>query len=204
MIMDFSRIRQPFTTSQRQELELQALIFNYMASGIPIPSHLILPFRRNFSLQPISLHHSSKVSSPPSLKKVSYGRRVEEDPEPWRCKRTDGKKWRCSREASGDSKYCERHKHRGKKCFTKNPAMPLFTSSSACSSCSSFTPRPLALSSRPAEEEVKEEGEEHCFVFGADLRSKEAKRSPKVQLSLFGDERGDCASTELSISICRS
>ncbi|OWM79911.1 hypothetical protein CDL15_Pgr001554 [Punica granatum] len=36
------------------------------------------------------------------------------EPEPGRCRRTDGKKWRCSREACLDSKYCEKHMHRGK------------------------------------------------------------------------------------------
>lgn len=41
-----------------------------------------------------------------------YGKKV--DPEPGRCRRTDGKKWRCSKEAYPDSKYCERHMHRGR------------------------------------------------------------------------------------------
>ncbi|EHA8591726.1 growth-regulating factor 7-like [Cocos nucifera] len=36
------------------------------------------------------------------------------DPEPGRCRRTDGKKWRCSRDAAPDQKYCERHLHRGR------------------------------------------------------------------------------------------
>lgn len=36
------------------------------------------------------------------------------DPEPRRCRRTDGKKWRCSKDAAPDQKYCERHMHRGK------------------------------------------------------------------------------------------
>lgn len=36
------------------------------------------------------------------------------DPEPGRCRRTDGKKWRCSREAVPDQKYCERHINRGR------------------------------------------------------------------------------------------
>lgn len=36
-----------------------------------------------------------------------YGKKI--DPEPGRCRRTDGKKWRCSRDAHPDSKYCERH-----------------------------------------------------------------------------------------------
>ncbi|MBA0844019.1 hypothetical protein Goarm_001151, partial [Gossypium armourianum] len=41
-----------------------------------------------------------------------YGKKV--DPEPGRCRRTDGKKWRCSKDAYPDSKYCERHMHRGR------------------------------------------------------------------------------------------
>ncbi|KAK8949420.1 Growth-regulating factor 6 [Platanthera zijinensis] len=36
------------------------------------------------------------------------------DPEPGRCRRTDGKKWRCSKDAVGDQKYCERHLNRGR------------------------------------------------------------------------------------------
>ncbi|XP_042410970.1 growth-regulating factor 5-like isoform X1 [Zingiber officinale] len=36
------------------------------------------------------------------------------DPEPGRCRRTDGKKWRCSKDAYPGSKYCERHMHRGR------------------------------------------------------------------------------------------
>lgn len=36
------------------------------------------------------------------------------DPEPGRCRRTDGKKWRCSRDAVADQKYCERHLNRGR------------------------------------------------------------------------------------------
>lgn len=41
-----------------------------------------------------------------------FGKKL--DPEPGRCRRTDGKKWRCSKEAHPDSKYCERHMHRGR------------------------------------------------------------------------------------------
>ncbi|KAI8022259.1 Growth-regulating factor 6 [Camellia lanceoleosa] len=43
---------------------------------------------------------------------MGYGRKV--DPELGRCRRTDGKKWRCSKEAHSDSKYRERHMHRGR------------------------------------------------------------------------------------------
>lgn len=43
---------------------------------------------------------------------MGFGRKP--DPEPGRCRRTDGKKWRCSKEAYPDSKYCEKHMHRGR------------------------------------------------------------------------------------------
>ncbi|KAI3775611.1 hypothetical protein L1987_50191 [Smallanthus sonchifolius] len=43
---------------------------------------------------------------------MGFGRKI--DPEPGRCRRTDGKKWRCSKEAYPESKYCERHMHRGR------------------------------------------------------------------------------------------
>lgn len=36
------------------------------------------------------------------------------DPEPGRCRRTDGKKWRCGKDVVPDQKYCERHMHRGR------------------------------------------------------------------------------------------
>ena len=36
------------------------------------------------------------------------------DPEPGRCRRTDGKKWRCGKNVVPDQKYCERHMHRGR------------------------------------------------------------------------------------------
>lgn len=40
---------------------------------------------------------------------------AEPVPEAWRCRRTDGKKWRCSRDVLPDQKYCDRHIHRGSK-----------------------------------------------------------------------------------------
>lgn len=46
------------------------------------------------------------------------------DAEPGRCRRTDGKKWRCSKDASPDSKYCERHMHRGKNRSSRKPLPP--------------------------------------------------------------------------------
>ncbi|KAK3037640.1 hypothetical protein RJ639_030417 [Escallonia herrerae] len=104
-------IRPPFTAVQWQELEHQALIYKYLVAGMPVPPDLVVPIRR--SLEALS------ASCPPfGMFALSagycsyYGKKF--DPEPGRCRRTDGKKWRCSKDAYLDSKYCERHMHRGR------------------------------------------------------------------------------------------
>ncbi|XP_068463762.1 growth-regulating factor 5-like isoform X1 [Phaseolus vulgaris] len=108
------RNRFPFTPSQWQELEHQALIYKYMASGISIPPDLLFTIKRTHLDSPLSsrlLPHQSQHFGWNYLP-MGLGRKI--DPEPGRCRRTDGKKWRCSKEAYPDSKYCERHMHRGK------------------------------------------------------------------------------------------
>ncbi|XP_057774169.1 uncharacterized protein LOC130993335 [Salvia miltiorrhiza] len=83
----------PFTGAQWQELERQAMIYKCMISCVPVPPHLLFPLDSSFPCG-------------------RYSRKG--DPEPGRCKRTDGKKWRCSREVAPQQKYCERHLHRGR------------------------------------------------------------------------------------------
>ncbi|KAG8382070.1 hypothetical protein BUALT_Bualt05G0038300 [Buddleja alternifolia] len=96
--------RTPFTAVQWQELEQQAMIYKYLMAGLPIPPDLVMPIRQSLSAR--FFHH-------PTLGYSSYyGKKF--DPEPGRCRRTDGKKWRCSKDAHSDSKYCERHMHRGR------------------------------------------------------------------------------------------
>ena len=45
---------------------------------------------------------------------LCFDYRSSMEPEPGRCRRTDGKKWRCSRDVVQGHKYCERHVHRGR------------------------------------------------------------------------------------------
>ncbi|XP_035539756.1 growth-regulating factor 1-like isoform X2 [Juglans regia] len=97
----FAGVRGPFSPSQWIELEHQALIYKYITLNVPVPSNLLSPIKR--SLYPYGL----SGSTPGSLPHNSY-------PEPGRCRRTDGKKWRCSRDAVADQKYCERHINRGR------------------------------------------------------------------------------------------
>ncbi|XP_022154687.1 growth-regulating factor 5-like isoform X2 [Momordica charantia] len=106
--------RFPFTAAQWQELEHQALIFKYMVSGIPVPPDLLYTIKRSSLDSPfisrLFPQHYPDVGW--NYLQMGSGRKI--DPEPGRCRRTDGKKWRCSKEAYPDSKYCERHMHRGK------------------------------------------------------------------------------------------
>ncbi|KAG8069492.1 hypothetical protein GUJ93_ZPchr0006g41202 [Zizania palustris] len=108
-----------FTAAQWAELEQQTLIYKYLMARVPVPGDLLLPLRShsaaaaiysfaNPAAAPFYHHHHH-----PSLSyNAYYGKKL--DLEPWRCRCTDGKKWRCSKEAHPDSKYCERHMHRGR------------------------------------------------------------------------------------------
>ncbi|OIW21651.1 hypothetical protein TanjilG_07177 [Lupinus angustifolius] len=88
----------PFTSAQWKELERQAMIYKYMVASVPVPPHLLIP-----------------SYSPSTLVNGGFNLRLSSsDPEPGRCRRTDGKKWRCSRDVAPNHKYCERHMHRGR------------------------------------------------------------------------------------------
>ncbi|KAK4481562.1 hypothetical protein RD792_012464 [Penstemon davidsonii] len=99
----------PFTSSQWMELEHQALIYKYITANVPIPSYLLNPIRKAFESAGFS------ALGPNSLGWGAFHLGFSNtDPEPGRCRRTDGKKWRCSRDAVADQKYCERHMNRGR------------------------------------------------------------------------------------------
>ncbi|KAF9621521.1 hypothetical protein IFM89_022539, partial [Coptis chinensis] len=106
--------RGPFTPSQWMELEHQALIYKYINANVPIPSNLLIPIRR--ALNPSAFSGFSGPFRPNTLGWGSFhlGFSGNNDPEPGRCRRTDGKKWRCSRDSVADQKYCERHMNRGR------------------------------------------------------------------------------------------
>ncbi|WOK92249.1 hypothetical protein Cni_G00940 [Canna indica] len=110
-----ARVRGPFTPSQWLELEHQALIYKHIVAKVPVPASLLIPIRRSLSssgFPPFSA--GSFGSSPLGWGSFYVGYSGNTDPEPGRCRRTDGKKWRCSRDAVVDQKYCERHMNRGR------------------------------------------------------------------------------------------
>ncbi|KAL3690372.1 hypothetical protein R1sor_016681 [Riccia sorocarpa] len=166
--------RAPFTTGQWAELEHQALIFKYMMAGVNVPPDLLNPIRKSvaamngltsphhaanskFRDYPTFASHGMKLTFvgyiPPDvahLFRVGWGAfhlgvATNADPEPGRCRRTDGKKWRCSRDVVPDQKYCERHMHRGRHRARKptdgqaTSTSPAPTASSAAAAANSST-----------------------------------------------------------------
>ncbi|GKD79057.1 growth-regulating factor 1 [Tanacetum coccineum] len=67
-----------------------------------------------------------------NLFQMGYGKKI--DSEPGRCRRTDGKKWRCSKPVHPEGKYCERHMHRGRNRSRKPVELANTNSSSSSSS----------------------------------------------------------------------
>ncbi|BAT82564.1 hypothetical protein LR48_Vigan07g262100 [Vigna angularis] len=108
-------VRGPFTPSQWMELEHQALIYKYITANVPVPTHLLIPIRKALDSAAFC-NFSTGLLRPNTLGWGGFhlGFSNNTDPEPGRCRRTDGKKWRCSRDAVVDQKYCERHMNRGR------------------------------------------------------------------------------------------
>lgn len=105
----------PFTPSQWMELEHQALIYKYITANAAIPSNLLIPIKKALESAAFSAYSGA------NLRQNSFGWGAlhlgfcnSSDPEPGRCRRTDGKKWRCAKDAVVDQKYCERHMNRGR------------------------------------------------------------------------------------------
>lgn len=109
-----SGARGPFTPSQWMELEHQALIYKYINANVAIPSNLLIPIRKAFNPSGFSGFSNSFRHNTWGWGPFHLGFSGNHDPEPGRCRRTDGKKWRCSRDAVADQKYCERHINRGR------------------------------------------------------------------------------------------
>ncbi|KAI4981126.1 hypothetical protein ZWY2020_021611 [Hordeum vulgare] len=119
------------TFMQQQELEHQVLIYRYFAAGAPVPVHLVLPIWKSVAASSFGPHRFPSLIG---LGSMCFDYRSSMEPEPGRCRRTDGKKWRCSRDVVQGHKYCERHVHRGRgrsrKPVEGAPAAPAHNGSS--------------------------------------------------------------------------
>ncbi|XP_061340316.1 growth-regulating factor 3 [Gastrolobium bilobum] len=144
----FPRMGSYFSLAQWQELELQALIFRYMLAGTAVPHELLQPIKKSLLHSPSYFLHHPLQHYQPALLQSGYWGRGAMDPEPGRCRRTDGKKWRCSRDVVVGQKYCERHMHRGRNRSRKPVELPTPTSAagggSLAASSSIISSQPLA------------------------------------------------------------
>ncbi|PIN00615.1 hypothetical protein CDL12_26882 [Handroanthus impetiginosus] len=122
----FPKMGSYFSLSQWQELELQALIFRHMIAGASVPPELLHLVKKSLINSPSSPFYLSQYYQPALLQSGYWGRAAM-DPEPGRCRRTDGKKWRCSRDVGVGQKYCERHMHRGRNRSRKPVEIPTST-----------------------------------------------------------------------------
>ncbi|GMH03203.1 hypothetical protein Nepgr_005042 [Nepenthes gracilis] len=104
-------VRGPFTPSQWLELQHQALIYKHIIANGPMTSNLLIPINKSLESSVFSNFTGGPLCGwgpfPLGFSNIT-------DPEPGRCRRTDGKKWRCNRDAVADHKYCERHMNRGR------------------------------------------------------------------------------------------
>ncbi|KAL8498617.1 hypothetical protein ACS0TY_021817 [Phlomoides rotata] len=107
LVLGYGGCKPPFTAVQWQELEKQTMIYKYLMAGLPVPPDLVRPIPRR------SDELSTRFTPHSALGCLSYyGKKF--DPESGRCRRTDGKKWRCSKAVHSESKYCERHMYRSR------------------------------------------------------------------------------------------
>lgn len=143
-----ARVRGPFTPSQWIELEHQALIYKYLAANIPIPHSLLVPIRRSLASSPYPPSYFGTSTLGWGSFQLGYSGNA--DLEPGRCRRTDGKKWRCSRDAVADQKYCERHmnrgRHRSRKHVEGQPGHAAKAMSAAVAAAAATQPAALAAS----------------------------------------------------------
>ncbi|XP_059662131.1 growth-regulating factor 8 [Cornus florida] len=131
----------PFTASQWEELERQTMIYKYMMASVPVPAQLLLPIARTTTPASSNIVPATSQSNMSGLDmRFSSG----SDPEPWRCRRTDGKKWRCSRDVAPDQKYCERHAHKSRPRSRKLvESQPHNTTTSSTTTTTNLKARPL-------------------------------------------------------------
>ncbi|CAK7347945.1 unnamed protein product [Dovyalis caffra] len=106
------------TETQLHELKQQALIFKHIAAGLPVPLDLVVPIWHSVASSSFGPFSGGDIyrqfPSFVGLSPQGFDYRQMMDPEPGRCRRTDGKKWRCSKDVVPGQKYCERHMHRGR------------------------------------------------------------------------------------------
>ncbi|CAH1443983.1 unnamed protein product [Lactuca virosa] len=191
----------PFTPSQWMELEHQALIYKYITANAAIPSNLLIPIRKALESAAFSAYSGAHLRQNSSVGwgALHLGFCNSSDPEPGRCRRTDGKKWRCAKDAVVDQKYCERHMNRGRhrsRKLVEGQTCKLTTSTAVLPHTSSqpVTPNPAATSSEDNMSVVNKASFEATVVPMSSPTSVDLKKN---QFSIGGTEFGFVCSDSL-------
>ncbi|KAM3319709.1 growth-regulating factor 8 isoform X1 [Capsicum chacoense] len=179
----------PFTWAQWKELERQAMIYKYMVSAISVPPDLLLSISTNSSGASHGVFHATLASGSVQGQRYTNVRDVEQG----RCKRTDGKKWRCSRDVAPLQKYCERHMHRGRPRSRKHVEVHADVSNASDSKKTRRRPTPMVVPAVPT----------HAAGQINSHSTKQPLRSTYQQIQgplLFHDETGENISTDPSFN----
>lgn len=155
-----------FTATQWQELERQTMIYKYIMASIPVPPQLLIPLSTHSNKGGVDLRFSSGS-----------------DPEPWRCRRTDGKKWRCSRDVAPDQKYCERHAHKSRPRSRKPVEIQPHNSNVITTTALNVTPTPYTntdILSRANATSSYQHPNWHAPVSSSSQQFQQSVNSPRV------------------------
>ncbi|CAN8316650.1 unnamed protein product [Cochlearia groenlandica] len=133
----------------------------YMLAGASVPQELLLPIKKSL----IQLSPSHFLQHLPLYQPAWYMGRAGMDPEPGRCRRTDGKKWRCSRDVFSGHKYCERHMNRGRNRSRKLVETPLNTATTTTSMAAAAAKSSFAFGGGGGEEVGQGGGGSSCLNF---------------------------------------
>ncbi|KAK7294222.1 hypothetical protein RJT34_17109 [Clitoria ternatea] len=173
-LQQLQAINHVITEAQRRELRHQVFIFNHLPYNLSLPHHHLVQFPDTMSeYSHLGFGHGSMV-----------------DLEPHRCRRTDGKKWRCSKKIVPDQKYCESHMHRGrnrsrKHVETSQVNSPLVMKPSAHSNtkpaskteCETSNPNPLSVQHSDTTSSIPSRNLSVANCSSADRRSKKTLSS---------------------------
>lgn len=102
----FEEKTSPMTEPQRKLFKAQSMVTKYLTIAAPVPPEL-LRLVVEFSLSCQMANPPPEEVKAPQFLGVSGGVATK-------CRRTDGKKWRCHNDAAPNKKYCLMHMHRGK------------------------------------------------------------------------------------------
>ncbi|KAJ8573283.1 hypothetical protein K7X08_009794 [Anisodus acutangulus] len=148
-----------FTSAQFHELQLQVVIFKYIVSGLPVPFHLFFTIWNSVSS---SLGEGGIYKLYPTLGRFDNTSMM--DPEPGRCRRTDGKKWRCKRDVIPGQKYCGQHMHRGRRSRKPVEASEYIMKSVDTSITSKTTYKLYASSDDPGSKSAPASSKTSCLL----------------------------------------